>query len=146
MAADYIADRMYANVLEAMDSLRLSYERSDEKRMIEFIEEAEPFPIKYRIAVRHANGTISFFSELPFRVPEERSEWFAKRLAQLVFDELYVGTFDYNPAKGNVIFRTELFYRESLVSADTILLTKTLVKDTVTEFTERIFRLSRGEE
>ncbi len=146
MAADYIADRMYAYVLQAMDSLKITYSRSDEKRMIEFTEEASPFPIKYRIAVRNANHTISFFSELPFRVPDKLSEWFAKRLAQLVYDNLYVGTFDFNPAKGSIVFRTELFYQESLISTDTILLTKAFVEDTVTKYTEALFRLSRGEE
>lgn len=146
MAADYLADRMYANVIKAMEAVKTEYARFDDKRMVEFTEEASPFPIKYRIAVRYANDTVSFFSELPFRVPEERAEWFAKRLVQLVFDNLYVGTFDFNPVKGNIVFRTELMYRESLISSDTILLMKGLVGDTVAKYTEKLFRLSRGEE
>ena len=146
MATEENVMKVFETVCAAITEAGLRYERNDAKRVIEFTLAANPFPVAYRIAVRAANKTISFFSELPFRVPKDRAEWFAKRLSKLVFDNLYVGTFDFNPDNGLIVFRTEIMYQESLISKQTIQLMKNIVYDTVTKHTEALFRLSRGEE
>ncbi len=146
MAAEENVMRMFETVCAAIAEDGLRFERNDAKRVVEFKLAATPFPVAYRIAVRSANRTVSFFSELPFRVPKERAEWFAMRLSKLVFENLYVGTFDFNPENGLIVFRAEIMYQESLISKQTIQLMKNIVYDTVTKHTEAIFRYSRGEE
>lgn len=144
---DIIAvDRVYAVVCRAMEEIGQECARNDERRMLEAVMPGDPFPVKLRIAVRETTDTLGFFSEYPFRVPEKNAEFFAKKLAQLVYDNLYLGTFDFNPTTGQVVFRTEIMFRDSLISAETVLKLRKYVYETVTGYGEKLFWLSRGEE
>ena len=138
------ASRMYSVLLGAVDGLVKNYMADEEKREIQFIVEAKPFDVRFRLNIRPEQEIITLFSHLMFTVPEENRDIFSREICRLNYDDLYVGTFDFDPATGGIVFRMAVIYQDSLISGVLCSAVISYAYETVIKYNEKLFLLSTG--
>lgn len=114
-----------------------------ESYAIEADVDASPFEVHLKVEIHKENGMITIYSVLPYDVPEELKDSFAEYITGLNYDNLYLGCFDYSPARGKVVFRTTIVYRDSLISEVTLKDVLEYVVNSVCKFNEDIFNHTR---
>ena len=137
--------RMYDSIVSAVKSLVPNYGIDNEAKALEFIVAGDPFNVLIDIKFLEESGCYMFFSELGFTVPEANRLAYASEICRINFDQLAIGSFDFNMDDGTTCYRLGQIYEDSLISEDTIKTTFRLVYDTVCKFNERLFNASRSD-
>ena len=137
--------RMYDSIVGAVKSLVPNYGIDNEAKALEFIVAGDPFNVLIDIKFLEESGCYMFFSELGFTVPEANRMAYAGEICRINFDQLAIGSFDFNIEDGTTCYRLGQIYEDSLISEDTIKTTIRLVYDTVCKFNERLFNASRSD-
>ncbi len=143
--AEQAADRIFAALKEVLDGMLECYDCDDEKRVIEFQVEGEPFPLHFKVTELVEGGVLNCYSTLAFDVPEEHRAAYAAAVCQLNYDEMRVGNYDFDCQTGKTLFRLSLMYRDSLIANATIEQALMTVHDTVRGNNEWLFKAARGE-
>ena len=136
--------RMFDAILSAVKSLVPNYGVDADSKVVEFAVAGDPFNVIIDIKFLEDSGCYMIFSELGFKVPEENRLNYAAQICQINFEQLAIGSYDFNVVDGTTCFRLGQIYEDSLISEDTMKGTIRLVYDTVCKFNELLFNASRG--
>lgn len=111
------ARNAFATLCDMLDSHEWHYDRDDENLVIKCGANGEDIPIDIKIKVNAEKQLVSLYSHLPFSVPEEDRVMAAIAISAANY-AMVDGSFDYNIANGNILFRLTSSIRESLISKD----------------------------
>ena len=137
------AKRLYVMLDKIIPQMGEVVSNDSESYAIEADVAVKPFDVHLKVEIHKENGMITIYSVLPYDVPEEIRESFASYIAGLNYDNLYLGCFDYSPARGKIVFRTTIVYRDSLISEITLKDVLEYVVNSVCKFNEDIFNHTR---
>ena len=146
MDTDISSKRMYDTVLKACELMFKSFDRNDENKEVEFRVSGDPFPVHFKITVRSDKGLLTFFSVLGFKVAKEKRQEFSLKICKINYEDLYAGSFDFNPETGAAVFRVSVPYKDSLISKETVCDIIKYIRNVLNEYNEELFMLSRGAE
>ncbi|MCR4716360.1 MAG: hypothetical protein K5656_04185 [Lachnospiraceae bacterium] len=138
--------RMFDTILNAVKSLVPNYGVDSENKAIEFAVAGDPFNVIIDIKFLDDSGCYMLFSELGFKVPPENRANYAMEICRINFDQLALGSYDFDIKEGTTCFRFGQIYEDSLISEETLKTTIRLAYDTICKFNERLFNASRCEE
>lgn len=142
---DFAAKRLFDICKRILGEIGEIVSDKPEEYHLEADIEAEPFDVHLKIEVKNENGFVSILSVLPYEVPKERSAKFAQFITNLNYEKFYLGTFDYSPERGKVVFRVSVIFRESIISEETLDEVIKYAVAAVIDNNEEIFNATREE-
>lgn len=109
------AQAAFKTMCNALDKAGWEYDKDEEEMDIGCGACGEDLPIPVRIHVDAERELVVLYSHMPFSVPEDRRRELAVAVAQ-ANNGMVDGSFDYDYANGNILFRITVSICESLIS------------------------------
>lgn len=109
-----LAKTVYADLCDSLEKRGWHYQKHEEDLVVTFGVAGEDIPMEFVLAVDAQRQLLSVFSKLPVVVPEDKRMELA--IATCVASNgLADGSFDYDIAKGTIVFRLTASFRESKI-------------------------------
>ena len=137
------AEEMYGVACTALDEMGWTYDRDDEKLVISTGAKGDDFPISLIIRILADAETISVISPLNFNI-SEKTRIEAAIAVSVANDGMIRGGFDYDFTDGEIRFRVTAPYNNSEISTDVIKLLLLIAANTMDNYNDKFFMLSKG--
>jgi len=137
------AKKVYDTLRTMLESRGFPVQYDEAELVAHFKGSGEDMPMQFIFRVNVKQGLLAVHSYLPFRFPEERRPEGALGTL-MINDKLRFGAFDYNIFKGEVRYRSALYFRDSILS-ESLLEWQTDEAIAVVEFfNDKLLALSTG--
>ena len=135
--------RTFETLCQSLDEHGWNYRKDEENLEIRCSARGEDLPMDIRIIVDAGRQLIILLSIMPFVTPE------AKRLdtaiaTSIVNNKLIDGSFDYDIASGNMVFRMTSSFIDSEIDGEVFTYMLMVSCHTIDEFNDKFFMLGKG--
>ena len=138
-----LAKSVYDGLCTSLEKREWHYNKHEEDLVVTFGVNGEDIPMQFVFAVDAERQLLRVFSKLPFTVPEEKRMDLA--IATCVASNgLADGSFDYDIAKGTIVFRLTASFRESKIGDGLFEYLIGCSCCTVDEYNDKFFALCKG--
>ena len=137
------AQEVYNTLTSMLDNIGWTYEKNEEKLLIESGVKGDDLPVNFIVLVNPKNQVVQFLSAMPFNIPEDKRVDAAIAVAVANYG-LVDGSFDYDINDGEIRFRLTSSYRESFLSEELFEYMVMVSAATVDEYNDRFFMLAKG--
>ena len=137
------AQTVYNTICKAFDSNGWKYEKDDEKLHVFCGAQGDDLTIDVNMKVNTAQQIISFYSYMPFEVPQDRRVEVA--LAVTMINYVMVdGSFDYDFVDGTLLFRMTSGFTSSLIGTELIEYMLYISCRTVDDYNDKLEKIANG--
>lgn len=138
-----VAKTVYDDLCAALERRQWKFQKHDDDLVVTFSVAGEDIPMDFVLAVDAQRQLLRVFSKLPFAVPEDKRMDLA--IATCVAScGLADGSFDYDIATGNIVFRLTASFRESKIGDGLFEYLIGCSSMTVDAFNDKFFALCKG--
>lgn len=138
-----LAKTVYKDLCVALERRQWKYQKHEDDLAVTFGIAGDDIPMDFVLAVDAQFQLLRVFSRLPFTVPEDKRMDLA--IATCVAScGLADGSFDYDIATGNIVFRLTASFRESKIGDGLFEYLIGCSSTTVDAFNDKFFALCKG--
>lgn len=137
------AEKVYADLCNALDNRNWHYQKHEEDLVITFDVSGDDIPMSFVFAVDAGRQLLRVFSKLPFTVPEDKRVDLAIATCAAT-NEILDGSFDYNITKGEIVFRLTTSFRESSIGDELFNYMVDISSYTVDEYNDKFLMIGKG--
>ena len=137
------ARRVYDLVCAMFDARKLVYEKREEDLVIHCEARGDDLPMDFLIRVNPELSIVSFYSDLPFRVPEEKRLDVAVAVTAINY-MIVDGNFDLDFSDGQVLFRVNNSYLDSEPDMEVFNYMLSITAGAVDEYNDKLLMLAKG--
>ena len=109
-----LAKTVYGDLCAALDRRQWKYQKHEDDLVVTFGVAGEDISMEFVLAIDAQRQLLRVFSKLPFVVPEDKRMDLAIATCVASYG-LADGSFDYDIATGNIVFRLTASFRESKI-------------------------------
>ncbi len=133
----------FNTLCKALEHNDWSYDKDEKELKIECKARGDDLPMDIRICIYPDNMVIALYSNMPFVIQEDKRLETAIAVSA-VNNNLVDGSFDFNIANGNLLFRLTSSFRESTVSEEVFSYMLHCSCITIDEYNDKFLMLSKG--
>ena len=137
------AKAVYQTICEALTGMEWDFERDEEKLIITTGVQGDDLPMKIAMRVDVERQFVNLLSYIPFSIPEEKRVEMSVAL-HIINYRLANGSFDYNFADGEVLFRMTTSFMGSLLGKETFEYMLFVACNTVDEYNDKILMMCKN--
>lgn len=137
------AQQTYEKLCSMLDSRKWNYDRIDDKLTIKSGVKGDDLPIDFVMRVNPRNEVISFFSWMPYKVPEDKRVDLALAICTANYG-FVDGSFDFDLSDGSILFRLTSSYKDTEVSTELLEYMLVVSASTVDAYNDKFFMISKG--
>lgn len=138
-----LAQNVYSNICSMFEEMDFNHERDDEKLVIRSTVHGDDIPMDMVIIVNPDAQTVSFFSPMPFKVPDDKISEMAIAIA-IANNGLRNGSFDFDISDGKIIFRMTACYIDSILGKELFRMMLIISSSTIDRYNDKFLMLSKG--
>ncbi len=138
-----LAKNVYLNICSMFENMNFNHERDDEELVIRSTVHGDDIPMDIIIIVHPDSETVSFFSPMPFKVPEDKISEMALAVA-VANNGLRNGSFDLDISDGSIVFRMTASYVDSILGEELFRMMLIVSSDTIDRYNDKFLMLSKG--
>lgn len=138
-----LAQNVYSNICSMFEDMNFNHERDDEKLVIRSTVHGDDIPMDIVIIVNPDAQTVSFFSPMPFKVPDDKISEMAIAIA-VANNGLRNGSFDFDISDGKIIFRMTACYIDSILGKELYRMMLIISSNTIDRYNDKFLMLSKG--
>lgn len=138
-----LAQNVYSNICSMFEDMSFNHERDDENLVIRSTVRGDDIPMDIVIVVNPDSQTVSFFSPMPFKVPDNKISEMAIAIA-VANNGLRNGSFDFDVSDGKIIFRMTACYIDSILGKELYRMMLIVSSNTVDRYNDKFLMLSKG--
>lgn len=138
-----LAQNVYSNICSMFEDMNFNHERDDEKLVIRSTVHGDDIPMDMVIIVNPDAQTVSFFSPMPFKVPDDKISEMAIAIA-IANNGLRNGSFDFDISDGKIIFRMTACYIDSILGKELYRMMLIVSSNTIDRYNDKFLMLSNG--
>ena len=135
--------KKYETLCAAMDKLDWNYKKHGDELSVTFDVLYEDIPMKFIFSIDPRTKNVVMISPLPFTVTDE-SFYNVAYAAATVSSGLYDGTFCYNMARRELLFKMSLSYFEGDIDEKVFMYMVSCSISTVERFNDKFYELNNG--
>lgn len=109
-----LAKTVYEDLCAALDKRQWKYQKHEDDLVVTFGVSGEDIPMDFILVIDAQRQLLRVYSKLPFTVPEDKRMDLAIAACVATYG-LVDGSFDYDIANGNIVFRLTASFRESKI-------------------------------
>ena len=133
----------YSTLCKMLDANEWRYTKYEDDFTIKTGAKGEDIPIDYIVRIDPERMIASFISWLPFNIPEDKRTEGAVAVA-VANNGLCDGSFDYNIADGEIMFRLTACYRGSILGEELFDYMVICGAKTVDDYNDKFLMLAKG--
>lgn len=137
------AQNVYNTLCELLDEKELRYEKHVEDLVVAFTMRGDDFPMQFIVNIDAKRQLVRVLSPLPVTFEDDKRVEGAIATSQINY-RLADGSFDYDYAKGKVIFRLTSSFADSLLSKDLFEFMLAVAMYTVDDYNDKLYMLAKG--
>jgi len=137
------ATDVYETLCSALDNKKWHYQRHDEDLTVTCTVRGDDLPMDLVIIVNPRSQVVSVFSQLPFRIDEEKRMEAALAVCIANYG-LVNGSFDYDIRDGEIRFRVTSSFRDSSLGEELFIYMVSIVGGTVDDYNDKFLMISKG--
>jgi hypothetical protein len=137
------AKKVFDSLVNMLDSRDWKYEKFEDELLIRSGIKGEDLPIEFIMVVKPKNQLVQFLSKLPFSMPDDKRVDGAIAVCAANYG-LIDGSFDYDISDGEIIFRLNSSYRESVLGPDLFEYMIMVSASTIDNYNDKFFMLAKG--
>jgi len=137
------AKKVFDTLVRMLDERDWKYEKHEDELLIRSGIKGEDLPIEFLMVIKPKNQLVQFLSKLPFSFPDDKRVDGAIAICAANYG-LIDGSFDYDITDGEIIFRLNSSYRESVLGPDLFEYMIMVSASTVDNYNDKFFMLSKG--
>lgn len=138
-----LAQNVYSNICSMFEDMNFNHERDDENLVIRSTVHGDDFPMDIVIIVNQDSQTVSFFSPMPFKVPDDKISEMAIAIA-IANNGLRNGSFDFDISDGKILFRMTACYIDSILGKELYRMMLIVSSNTIDRYNDKFLMLSKG--
>ena len=135
--------KKFRTLCSAMDKLDWNYKKNEDALSVSFDVLCEDIPMSFIFSIDSRAKNLVMLSPLPFAVTDE-SFYNVAYAASAVSGQLYDGTFCYNMARRELLFKMNMSYFEGDIDEEVFMYMVSCSISTVEHFNDKFFELNRG--
>ena len=128
---------------EALDQLKLQFDKDEGQLTIDIGIQGEDIPMDITIRVNADRETIALVSHLPFVIPEDKRIDVAIATCA-VNNALHDGSFDYDFMEGHLFFRMNSSFVDSEIGKDLFMYMLAVSGKIIDDFNDKFLMLAKG--
>lgn len=132
----------FDTLCEMLDEIKWKYEKDEERLVVTCSAQGDDLPIDVRMEVSAERQGVSFMSELPFTVPEDKRVEVALAIHVINY-ALADGSFDYNLGNGRVLFRMTSTFKGSLLGKEAFEYILDVTCGTVDDYNDKLLMIMK---
>lgn len=137
------AKKVFDSLVKMLDDRDWKYEKHEDELLIRSGIKGEDLPIEFLMVVKPKNQLVQFLSKLPFSFPDDKRVDGAIAICAANYG-LIDGSFDYDISDGEIIFRLNSSYRESVLGPDLFEYMIMVSASTIDNYNDKFFMLAKG--
>ena len=137
------ARAVYEDMCAALEKRRWKHQRSDDDLVITFGVSGDDLPMDFILAVDAERQLLRVLSRLPFKVPENKRMEIAIATCAASY-RLADGSFDFDLATGDIVFRQTASFRESRIGDGLFEYLVEVPGIIVDKYNDKFFAISKG--
>ena len=137
------AQKVFDSLVNMLDSRDWKYEKFEDELLIRSGIKGEDLPIEFIMVVKPKNQLVQFLSKLPFSMPDDKRVDGAIAVCAANYG-LIDGSFDYDISDGEIIFRLNSSYSESVLGPDLFEYMIMVSASTIDNYNDKFFMLAKG--
>lgn len=137
------AKKVFDSLVKMLDERDWNYEKHEDELLIRSGIKGEDLPIEFLMVVKPKNQLVQFLSKLPFSFPDDKRVDGAIAICVANYG-LIDGSFDYDINDGEIIFRLNSSYRESVLGPDLFEYMIMVSASTIDNYNDKFFMLAKG--
>lgn len=137
------AKKVFDSLVNMLDSRDWKYEKFEDELLIRSGIKGDDLPIEFIMVVKPKNQLVQFLSKLPFSMPDDKRVDGAIAVCAANYG-LIDGSFDYDISDGEIIFRLNSSYRESVLGPDLFEYMIMVSASTIDNYNDKFFMLAKG--
>ena len=138
-----LAQNVYSNICSMFEEMNFNHERDDENLVIRSTVHGDDIPMDIVIIVNQDSQTVSFFSPMPFKVPDDKISEMAIAIA-IANNGLRNGSFDFDISDGKILFRMTACYIDSILGKELYRMMLIVSSNTIDRYNDKFLMLSKG--
>lgn len=138
-----LAQNVYSNICSMFEDMNFNHERDDENLVIRSTVHGDDIPMDIVIIVNQDSQTVSFFSPMPFKVPDDKISEMAIAIA-IANNGLRNGSFDFDISDGKILFRMTACYIDSILGKELYRMMLIVSSNTIDRYNDKFLMLSKG--
>ena len=138
-----LAQNVYSNICSMFEDMNFNHERDDEKLVIRSTVHGDDIPMDIVIIVNQDSQTVSFFSPMPFKVPDDKISEMAIAIA-IANNGLRNGSFDFDISDGKILFRMTACNIDSILGKELYRMMLIVSSNTIDRYNDKFLMLSKG--
>lgn len=138
-----LAQNVYSNICSMFEDMNFNHERDDENLVIRSTVHGDDIPMDIVIIVNQDSQTVSFFSPMPFKVPDDKISEMAIAIA-IANNGLRNGSFDFDISDGKILFRMTACYIDSILGKELYRMMLIVSSNTIDIYNDKFLMLSKG--
>ena len=137
------AKKVFDSLVKMLDERDWNYEKHEDELLIRSGIKGEDLPIEFLMVIKPKNQLVQFLSKLPFSFPDDKRVDGAIAICVANYG-LIDGSFDYDINDGEIIFRLNSSYRESVLGPDLFEYMIMVSASTIDNYNDKFFMLAKG--
>ena len=137
------AKKVFDSLVKMLDERDWNYEKHEDELLIRSGIKGEDLPIEFLMVIKPKNQLVQFLSKLPFTFPDDKRVDGAIAICVANYG-LIDGSFDYDINDGEIIFRLNSSYRESVLGPDLFEYMIMVSASTIDNYNDKFFMLAKG--
>lgn len=137
------AKAAFGTLCKALDGIGWRYKSDEAEMEVNLSVKGDDLSMPLRIYIDPKRQRIVLYSQMDFRMPEERRTDGAVVVCMANY-ELADGCFDYNFENGAILFRTTNSYRESIIGEGLVSRMIHMATHVVDQYNDRFLMVSKG--
>lgn len=137
------AKKVFDSLVKMLDDRDWKYEKHEDELLIRSGIKGDDLPIEFLMVIKPKNQLVQFLSKLPFAFPDDKRVDGAIAICAANYG-LIDGSFDYDITDGEIIFRLNSSYRESVLGPDLFEYMIMVSASTIDNYNDKFFMLSKG--
>lgn len=138
-----LAKNVYLTICSMFEDMEFNHRRDDERLVIRSTVRGDDIPMDIVIIVDEKAETVSFFSPMPFTVPNDKISELAVAVA-IANNGLRHGSFDFDVSDGKIIFRMAACYMDSILGKELYRMMLLASSNTIDKYNDKFLMLSKG--
>ena len=137
------AKKVFDSLVKMLDERDWNYEKHEDELLIRSGIKGEDLPIEFLMVIKPKHQLVQFLSKLPFSFPDDKRVDGAIAICVANYG-LIDGSFDYDINDGEIIFRLNSSYRESVLGPDLFEYMIMVSASTIDNYNDKFFMLAKG--
>lgn len=138
-----LAQNVYSNICSMFEEMDFNHKCDEENLVIRTTVRGDDIPMDIVIIVNPDAQTVSYFSPMPFKVPDNKISDMAIAVA-VANNGLRNGSFDFDISDGKIIFRMTACYIDSILGKELYKMMLIVSSDTIDRYNDKFLMLSKG--